>query len=244
MSLMKLMPIAALGVAGAVGVTAMKEGSEVVDKFQVAATQNVELKGIAQAVAMHYTDSQQLPVENFGDFLRENMRTADGQPPKRDPAIDPWETPYQLLQVNKGFQVRSAGPDKEYGTEDDLIHAYDLSGISDRPPVGGSGFKKPGAAQTAAAPTNSPPKSPSNQPRRPRTSAEETEQRVIAFQQRQAERGSARAQFALAERYLYGEGVEYDVAKGMEWLQKAADNGSEKAKRKLATMDNDKGYTF
>ena len=93
MSLMKLMPIAALGVAGAVGTQAMKEGSEVVDKFQIAATQNVELKGIAHAVAMDYTETQQLPLENFGQFLRDNMRTADGQPPKRDPAIDPWETP-------------------------------------------------------------------------------------------------------------------------------------------------------
>lgn len=243
MSLMKLMPIAALGVAGAVGTQALREGSEAVDKFQVAATQSVELKGIAQAVAMDYTESQKLPLDNLGQFLRENMRTADGQPPKRDPAIDPWETPYQIRQIDKGFEIVSAGPDKQHGTEDDLIHSYDLSGISTAPPVGGSTAR---AAQPSGRPgqPQQQQKASSNKPRRKRTSAEETEQRVIEFQKKQAERGSARAMFALAERYLYGEGVEYNPDIGMEWLRKAAAAGSKNAEEKLDSMAKGDGFSF
>ena len=67
---------------------------------------------------------------------------------------------------------------------------------------------------------------------------------MIAFQRCQAEKGSARAQFALAERYLFGEGVEYDPDAGMEWLRKAADNGYQKAKDKLATMGKAHGKVF
>lgn len=245
MSLMKMMPIAALGVAGAVGVSAMKDGSEAVDKFRVSATQNVELNGIAQAVAMDYTDSNKLPIDNFGEFLRANMRTASGKPPKRDPSIDPWETPYKLTQVHNGFKVLSAGPDKAWDTKDDLEHHYDLSGISDPPPQGTPDRK------TAAAPNPNrsqskarKPARAANQPRRARTSDKETEQRVIAFQQRQAERGSARAQFALAERYLFGEGVEYNAELGMEWLHKSAANGSKEAQNKLATMGKAEGRPF
>lgn len=244
MSLMKLMPIAALGVAGAVGVSAMKDGSEAVDKFQIAATQNVELNGIAQAVAMDYTESNKLPIDNFADFLRANMRTASGKPPKRDPAIDPWETPYKLEQIHNGFQVMSAGPDKSWDTGDDMVHPYDLSGISDTPPQGTPKRKGAGAAKSAAQAGANQPERAANQPRRPRTSDEETEQRVIAFQQRQAEKGSARAQFALAERYLFGEGVAYDQDLGMEWLRKAAANGSQKAKDKMATMGKAEGRAF
>lgn len=239
MSLMKLMPLAAMGVAGAVGVSAMKDGSEAIDKFQVAATQNVELNGIAQAVAMDYTESNKLPIDNFDEFLRANMRTASGKPPKRDPAIDPWETPYKLKQIHNGFQVMSAGPDKSWETDDDMVHPYDLSGISDTPPQG-TPRRKGGAAPTGA---NQPSRA-ANQPRRPRTSDEETEQRVIAFQRRQAEKGSARAQLALAERYLFGEGVEYDQDLGMEWLRKAAANGSKDAQDKLATMGKAEGRVF
>ena len=245
MSLMKLLPIAALGVAGAVGVSAMKDGSNVVDKFQIAAIQNVELNGIAQAVAQDYTESNQLPIDTFAEFLRSNMRTASGKPPKRDPSIDPWETPYKLEQIHNGFQVLCAGPDKTWDTDDDMVHPYDLSGISDTPPQGTPNRKNITAAQQAnARPQSRQTPRAANQPRRPRTSDKETEQRVIAFQKRQADKGSARAQFALAERYLFGEGVQYDHETGMEWLRKAADNGSKKARDKLATMGKAEGKVF
>jgi TPR repeat protein len=244
-SLMKLMPLAALSVAGAVGVSGMKDSANVVDKFQVAAIQNVELNGIAQAVAQDYTESNRLPIDNFADFLRSNMRTASGKPPDRDPAIDPWETPYKLEQIHNGFQVLCAGPDKTWDTDDDLIHPFDLSGISDTPPQGTpDGNGAAASQQSNVRPKAQQPTRAANQPRRARTSDKETEQRVIAFQKRQADKGSARAQLALAERHLFGEGVKYDPQLGMEWLRKAADNGSQKAKDKLSTMGKAEGKVF
>ncbi len=249
MSFMKMMPIVAMGIAGGVGAKAMKEGAEVVDKFQVAATQNVEIRGIADAVAMDYTDNNpSLPIDNFSDFLRENMRTADGQPPKRDPSLDPWGTPYVLFQVNKGFKVLSAGPDKLYETEDDLTHLYDLSGISNTPPQGNRGPRnyqqlvakakeasssdgqvdEEGGKKTAANASSEPQKKPEKKsPSNPNRSRDKkaVADRVLKFQMKQADEGNARAQFVMAERYLYGEGVEYNPSLGMEYLNKAAANG-------------------
>ncbi len=263
MSFMKMMPLVALGIAGGVGAKAMKEGAEVVDKFQVAATQNVEIKGVAQAVAMHYTDNDPiLPIDNFSEFLRENMRTADGQPPKRDPALDPWETPYVLFQVNQGFKVLSAGPDKLYETGDDLTHHFDLSGISDQPPQGsraprnykqlvakaraaaGSSDDKGKGDENAAPPSQKKPSSPEPSraaKKKASRSKEAVADRVLKFQMKQADEGNARAQFVMAERYLYGEGVEYNPSLGMEYLNKAAANGYAKAKEKIASMDNATG---
>ncbi len=47
-------------------------------------------------------------------------------------------------------------------------------------------------------------------------------------------RGSASAMRALGYRYLHGDGVAKDEARGLEWLRKAADRGEVAAIKELA----------
>ena len=42
---------------------------------------------------------------------------------KKEQLFDPWGTAYQYKKVNKyDFEIRSAGPDKKFGTEDDITN--------------------------------------------------------------------------------------------------------------------------
>ncbi len=51
-----------------------------------------------------------------------------------------------------------------------------------------------------------------------------------------ANRGDARAQYALAKLYYNGEGVTKDLTKAVEWYQKAADQGDAKAQLSLGGL--------
>lgn len=67
--------------------------------------------------------------------------------------------------------------------------------------------------------------------------AAEADARLLAFQQRQAKSGSPSAQYALARRYLKGDGVEANRAVARVWLEAAAKGGSGEASAELAAME-------
>lgn len=227
MSLFKLLPIAAVGAAGVMGVQALKKTSATIESFGTAATLNVEMAGIASAVANDYTESQQLPLDNFPDFLRRNMREAKGGD-KRDKARDPWGTEYRLAATEKGFEVRSAGPDAQWSTADDLVVPYDLTGI-DKLPVN---HAKSGATTTRQADARQTPSS-SGQQETARPAKDETDRKVLEFQKQRAAHGSPTSQYDLSLRYLEGNGVDKDESQARMWMQKAAEGGHMRAKQHL-----------
>lgn len=229
MSLFKLLPIAAVGAAGVVGTQALKKSADTVTKVGAAATYEIEMAGIADAVAMEYTENERLPLDNFSDFLRQNMREARGGN-KRDRAKDPWGTDYKLAQAPNGFEVRSAGPDTEWGTKDDLTRFYELTGIGPAPAQQGA------SARSAAAQAHTRRVTEQAQQRPPSQSKEETERKVIEFQKKRAAAGSPSFQYELALRFLEGKGLEKDLEQAKYWLQKSAEGGSALAQNKLAEL--------
>ena len=64
----------------------------------------------------------------------------------------------------------------------------------------------------------------------------EADKKLVAYYKARAEKGSESALFELAMRYLAGKGVEKNEKLGMEWLEKAAKNGSTAAGKKLAEL--------
>jgi hypothetical protein len=234
MSMFKVLPLAALAGAGVLGTKAMKKSTEAIESVGVAATLNVEMAGIADAVAMAYTEEERLPLHNFSEFLRANLREAKGGN-KRDRAKDPWDTEYRLVQVGTGFDIRSAGPDKAWETKDDLTRFYDLSGIGSVPLGGG------GASGASRATSRSPSARAAHAERQAgppadRQSPEETAQKVLDFHKRMAASGSPAYQLKMAERFLTGDGVERDLDQARHWLQKSADGGNEEAAAKLKVI--------
>jgi hypothetical protein len=82
---------------------------------------------IAGQVHMMETDAiaNGLPSpETYAHYLRDSGTYKLGG---RDASQDPWETPYKLEMNEDGtYCIRSAGPDKQYGTEDDVTVVRDV----------------------------------------------------------------------------------------------------------------------
>ncbi len=102
MSLLKLMPIAALALASGTGMQALKKNADIIGKVKVVAAQNIEMQGVADAVALAYTETESLPLDNFPAFLKANLREAKGGT-KRDRSKDIWGTEYRLAPGQRGF---------------------------------------------------------------------------------------------------------------------------------------------
>lgn len=90
-----------------------------------------ELKQIARQVTLQYSETGTLPEKTeLARFLRARLRT-----PGRDPGLDRWQMPYWLETVQyqsrklntprmKGeFVLLSAGPDRVWLSQDDLVIA-------------------------------------------------------------------------------------------------------------------------
>lgn len=233
MSLFRILPIVAVGVAVWLGKDAFKDNLNVVGKVQNATTSGLELDGICDLVVTEFLEEGRLPVDDFGKFLLSNTQTGKGQT-NRDRSKDPWGTPYKIKVIVYGFEVSSAGPDAQWGTDDDLRASRSVKempgGLAVTPEMYNKADKAAAAPNTAIAqPVRS--TSPAKQ------TPEETERKVLEFQMQQAEKGSGYAQYQMGLRYLQGRGVVLDAAKGREWLEKAAQNGNADAERKLKALN-------
>ncbi len=232
--LFKLLPAAAVGLVALANSGELKKSLNVISKVQVAATAGIEMQAIADAVAMEYTSEEKLPLDDFGKFLRENLREKGGKS-TREHDKDMWGTPYRLAVKGEGFEVLSAGLDKEWNTADDLRCFYSLKEL------GGPGAPIPAPASPKAAKAAPSPASPAVPKAFPppanTAAADEAKQKAFESQMKRAEQGSPYAQYELGMRYIKGNGVEKDVATGRSWLEEAVRNGSTDAARSLKSLD-------
>lgn len=239
MSLFRILPIVAIGVAVFLGKDAFKENLNVVSKVQNAATSGIEIDAVADVVMTEFLETTRLPADDFSKFLRENIQIGKGSKEGRDRSKDPWGTPYKLQVLKYGYEVLSAGPDKQWGTKDDIKATRSLKEAPGGLAVTPEAYEKkviPAVTNQVKAVANSRPSNGSL----PRQTAEETERKVLEFQKRQAENGSPAYQYEMALRYLEGRGVELDPVKGRELLEKAAQNGNQDAIFKLKGLESGK----
>ncbi|MBM3871954.1 MAG: hypothetical protein FJ392_13525, partial [Verrucomicrobia bacterium] len=94
-ALLKILPLAAAAGVAAANSDALKKSLDIIGKVQVAATSGVEMQGIAEALAGDFIETKDLPIENFGAWLKDNMREKGGKE-TRDKSKDPWGTEYRL----------------------------------------------------------------------------------------------------------------------------------------------------
>lgn len=253
--LLKILPLAAAAGVAVMNGDALKKSLDVVDKVRSAATSGVEMQGIAEALARDFVDDKNLPVEDFGGWLKENMRQKDGRE-TRDKSKDPWGTEYRLtVDVPKnGFSVLSAGPDTNWKSEDDLNYFYSLTGIEGKNAISTelakraqSQASKQGAstaAGTSGSPKSSAPGTSSKKavaisPPKPAQSAEERLSNTIEFRKKRAATGEAQASFDLAINYFTGEGVEKDYVEAKRLLEQAEKNASTETLREQAKIHLD-----
>jgi hypothetical protein len=89
---------------------------------------NVEAQGIGKVIYLDYVIGNDCNIpdnsrDTWAGYIRSNMTSNDKS---RDTAQDHWETYYQVNLISNdlgkdGFEVRSAGADEEYETNDDIV---------------------------------------------------------------------------------------------------------------------------
>ena len=114
---------------------------------------------------------------------------------------------------------------------------------SNPPPPGGAPASRPAPAPPRVVPpasstTNAVPAPPP--PADPEKAKQETLKKTIEFEKKNAEKGSAWAQYALGLRHLTGNGVEKDEAAARKWLEAAAKNDDSRAKKRLEELNEKK----
>ena len=253
--MLKILPLAAAAGVAVGNADALKKSLNVIGKVQVAATSGVEMQGIAEGLAGDFVETKDLPVENFGTWLKENMREKGGKE-TRDKSKDPWGTEYQLtVDVPKnGFSVLSAGPDKAWKTEDDLKYFYSLTGIEGKDAISaalaararvadsrrGTSTASASGARPSSAGKRSPGAAASKATGTPRQSDAETQGKVVDALLKRAAGGEAKAQYDLANRYILEDGVLKDFTEARRLLEQAVKNAdSETLRGKAQTqLDN------
>ena len=268
-ALLKLLPVAAAGLVAAVNSDALKKNLDIISKVQVAAASGVELPGIAEAVAQDFIETKDLPLENFGAFLKENLREKGGKD-TRDKSKDQWGTEFRLGvdAARNGFSVRSAGPDKTWQSEDDLAFFYSLTGVVGKGAItpqlvaraqamaarqaatDGRSASASVSASTMTGPqgtlgSNAPlTKSSLASTTKPKATsaqtAEETKRKVVDAQIRRAASGEAQAQYDLANRYITEDGVLKDYTEAKRLLEQAVKNADSQTLRDKAQTQLDK----
>jgi type II secretion system protein G len=110
-----LVAVAIIGILGAVAVTNVIASIE--KAKQTAAKEAVGV--ISNAVTQYYLENKKYPGD-LQDLIREN---GDNEPilDGGEGALeDPWGTMYKLEKKGKRYVVVSAGPDMDWGTDDDI----------------------------------------------------------------------------------------------------------------------------
>jgi hypothetical protein len=86
-----------------------------------------QLDKVQRALVMTRNQGGRPPAqEELGRFMRLHEVTPDG--------VDPWGTPYLIVQEPDSVAVISAGPDRKYYTSDDLVRRVRFTEIRRRPP--------------------------------------------------------------------------------------------------------------
>ena len=111
-----LLVVAILGIlAGVVAVSVSGHG----ETARINATRQ-SISNIQTAVQMYEVANSALP-DNIDQLTVGTDETP--APLNRNQLADSWGTPFQYKKINKfTFEIRSAGPDKNMGTEDDLTN--------------------------------------------------------------------------------------------------------------------------
>jgi TPR repeat protein len=106
------------------------------------------------------------------------------------------------------------------------------------PPASRPAPAPPKAVSPASGTTNAVPAPPP--PADLEKAKQETLKKTIEFEKKNADKGSAWAQYSLGLRYLTGDGVEKDEDVARKWLEAAAKNDDTRAKKKLEELNEKK----
>jgi len=127
MLLSRFIPLVMLGGVGVHGGAAVKDrvssvfgvGEKVVTKQRMISVMESARLQLASGEELNFrTDAA------FRRFVRKNIRIKGND--KADPSVDMWGTPFKGKLSARGLTISAAGPDKKFGTADDIVVSQDV----------------------------------------------------------------------------------------------------------------------
>ena len=84
----------------------------------------IKMFGIAKAVdiyAMNHRDKLPVSLDELAQFALNHYNYGNQPLLKREDFLDPWGEPFEYEYSGRKYIIRSAGPDREMGTADDIL---------------------------------------------------------------------------------------------------------------------------
>ncbi len=127
MLLSRLIPLLMLGgvgvhSGGAVGdrlKSVLGVGEKVVTRQRIITVMESARLQLASGEELNFRNDAQ-----FRKFVRKYVRIKGND--KSDPSLDMWGTPFKGQVSQRGLTISSAGPDKKFGTSDDIVDTQDV----------------------------------------------------------------------------------------------------------------------
>jgi hypothetical protein len=115
--MMRLLPLILVLYGIYKGLEKAKPLIHVFERFTV----EVEVTNIIRFMQTDAVGSELPTPEAFEGYLKKHVKTAI---PGRDTSLDYWGTPFKLEIHERIVIISSAGPDKQFGTEDDIHGSF------------------------------------------------------------------------------------------------------------------------
>jgi hypothetical protein len=115
--MMRLLPMFLILFAIYKGQAQAKPLLHLIERF----TTEVEVSNMIQFMEADALEGDFPTPESFESYLRKNNKS---KLPGRDPSVDYWGTPYRLELHDHIITITSAGPDKQFGTGDDVRGSF------------------------------------------------------------------------------------------------------------------------
>ena len=110
-----LVVVAIIGILGTIAIQNVKKH---IDTTRITAAE-ATVQSISEACTTYYIEKKKMPTS-----LNQLVEGDDENPPIIDGGegalVDPWDTELKMETHGKRFTIISAGPDGEFGTEDDI----------------------------------------------------------------------------------------------------------------------------
>ena len=84
---------------------------------------------VLEAVSLEAASAEDFDMGSQADFrafIKKSVR--NGKDLKSDPSVDEWGMPFHYERHGAVFKVISAGPDRKFGTKDDIVQQEEIFG--------------------------------------------------------------------------------------------------------------------
>jgi hypothetical protein len=127
MLLSRLIPLLMLGGVGVHSGGAVKDRVKSVFGVSEKVVTRQRMVSVMESARLQLASGEELSFNSdaaFRRFVKKNIRIRGND--KADASLDMWGTPFKGKLSQRGLTISSAGPDKKFGTTDDIVDTQNI----------------------------------------------------------------------------------------------------------------------